>query len=167
MGASGAVGISQWTAETTTTTWWVERFPISRRTRFEEFQIATAQFTAEAGRSGTSIINIVTKGGTYLFPDRFSITSGTGIWTRSRGRFERAAESAVYREQFGGSVGGPFKRNRAWWFGSAEYRNQNAAIESGERDFATDSILNTYALAPLRDALVSLRVDFSSLQATR
>jgi hypothetical protein len=64
------------------------------------------------------------------------------------------------REQFGGSIGGPFKRNKTWWFGSAEYRNQNAAIETGKRDFNTDTIVNTYAPTPLRDALVSSRVDY-------
>jgi hypothetical protein len=33
-------------------------------------------------------------------------------------------------------------------------------VETGERDFATQSVINTYAPAPLRDALVSSRVDF-------
>jgi hypothetical protein len=35
-----------------------------------------------------------------------------------------------------------------------------ASSSAGKRDFTTDAILNTYAPAPLRDALVSSRVDY-------
>jgi hypothetical protein len=127
----------------------------------QEFQIATAQFTAEAGRSGTSIINIVTKGGTNLFHGSLFDYERNRHLDAQPGTISSGLPPAPFdREQFGGSIGGPFKKNKAWWFGSAEYRNQNAAIETGKRDFTTDAILNTYAPAPLRDALVSSRVDY-------
>lgn len=126
-----------------------------------EFQIATAQFSAEAGRSGTSIINILTKSGTnQLHGSLFDYERNRHLDAQP-GTISNGLPPAPFdREQFGGSIGGPFKVNKAWWFASAEYRNQNAAIETGERDFTTDSILNTYAPAPLRDALVSTRVDY-------
>ena len=57
------------------------------------------------------------------------------------------------------SVGGPIRKDRAWWFSSFEFRNQNAAIQTGARDFSTDQVLNTSASAPLRDALWSTRFD--------
>lgn len=127
----------------------------------QEFQIATAQFTSEAGRSGTSIINIVTKSGTNLFHGSLFDYERNRHLDAQPGTISSGLPPAPFdREQFGGSIGGPFKRNKAWWFGSAEYRNQNAAIETGKRDFNTDTILNTYAPAPLRDALVSSRVDY-------
>jgi Carboxypeptidase regulatory-like domain/TonB dependent receptor len=127
----------------------------------QEFQIATAQFTAEAGRSGTSIINIVTKGGTNLLHGSLFDYERNRHLDAQPGTLSSGLPPAPFdREQFGGSLGGPFKRDKAWWFGSAEYRNQNAAIETGERDFATGLIVNTYAPAPLRDALVSSRVDY-------
>jgi hypothetical protein len=126
-----------------------------------EFQIATAQFSAEAGRSGTSIINILTKSGTNQFHGSLFDYERNRNLDAEPGTLSSGLPKAPFdREQFGGSLGGPFKTNKAWWFGSAEYRNQNAAIETGERDFATDSIVNTYAAAPLRDALVSSRVDY-------
>ena len=59
----------------------------------------------------------------------------------------------------GGSVGGPFVKDKAWWFSSFEFRDQNAALQTGARDFTNDTILNTSAPAPLRDALWSSRVD--------
>ena len=127
----------------------------------QEFQIATAQFSAEAGRSGTSIINIVTKGGSNMLHGSIFDYERNRNLDAQPGTISSDLPKAPFdREQFGGSVGGPFKSNKAWWFGSAEYRNQNGAVETGERDFATGSVINTYAPAPLRDALVSSRLDF-------
>ena len=74
--------------------------------------------------------------------------------------FDRSLPTPPFdREQDGGSVGGPVRKDKAWWFSSFEFRDQNAAIQTGARDFTTDTILNTSAPAPLRDALWSTRYD--------
>ena len=126
-----------------------------------EFQIATGQFSAEAGRSGTSIINILTKSGTNQYHGSVFDYERNRNLDAEPGTLSSGLPKAPFdRQQFGGSLGGPFQANKAWWFGSAEYRDQNGAVETGERDFTTDTILNTYAPAPLRNALVSSRVDF-------
>jgi hypothetical protein len=134
-----------------------------------EFQIATARFTAEVGRSGNSIINIVTRSGAnqmhgsaFLFERNRHLQGLPATFDRSQPvpRFDR--------EQFGGSLGGPFRRNKAFYFSSVEFRDQNAALQTGTRIF-TDTpygetpfyghIINTAAPAPLRDLLLSNRVD--------
>ncbi len=126
----------------------------------QEFQIATGRFTAEVGRSGNSIVNIVTKTGTN------QLHGSAFIFERNRhlqalpATFNRSLPTPPFdREQYGGSIGGPIKSDRAWWFTSLEYRDQNAAIQTGARDFTTDEILNTSAPAPLRDLLWSSRID--------
>lgn len=134
-----------------------------------EFQIATARFTAEVGRSGNSIINVVTRSGAnqvhgsaFLFERNRHLQGLPATFDRSQPvpRFDR--------EQVGGSVGGPFRRDRAFGFSSVEFRDQNAALETGTRVFSTapyggtpfyGHILNTAAPAPLRDLLLSNRVD--------
>jgi carboxypeptidase family protein/TonB-dependent receptor-like protein len=127
----------------------------------QEFQIATGRFTAEVGRSGNSIINIVTKSGTNQFHG--------SVFHYERNRHLQALPATFSpgqpvppfdREQFGGSAGGPIEKEKAFLFGSVEYRNQNAAIQVGQRDFETQAILNTFAPSPLRDALVSTRFDY-------
>jgi hypothetical protein len=134
-----------------------------------EFQIATARFTAEVGRSGNSIINIVTRSGTnhlhgsaFLFERNRHLQGLPATLDRSQPvpRFDR--------EQLGGSLGGPFRRNKAFFFSSAEFRDQNAAIQTGTRIFTDEPygetpyygyIINTAAPAPLRDLLLSNRLD--------
>src|SRR4029077_3644610 len=64
------------------------------------------------------------------------------------------------REQFGGSVGGPIKKDRAFWFVSSEYRNQGHAVPVGERAFAPDTIVSTSAPAFDIDYLLTARTDF-------
>jgi hypothetical protein len=135
-----------------------------------EFQIATARFTAEVGRSGNSIVNIVSKSGTnhahgsvFLFERNRHLQALPATFDRSQPvpRFDR--------EQFGGSIGGPLRKDKAFYFSSLEFRNQNAALQTGTRIFANapyggspfyGHIINTAASAPLRDFLLSNRVDY-------
>jgi Carboxypeptidase regulatory-like domain/TonB dependent receptor len=126
----------------------------------QEFQIATGRFTSEVGRSGNSIINVVTKSGgndihgSAFFYERNRVLQGLPA------TFDRSQQTPPFhREQFGGSAGGPIVKDRAWWFASLEYRYQNAAIQTGERDFTTDAVLHTAAPANLRDLLFSTRFD--------
>jgi hypothetical protein len=126
----------------------------------QEFQIATGRFTAEVGRSGTSIVNIVSKAGTNQYHGSAFIFERNRNLQALPATFNRSLPTPPFdREQVGASGGGPVRKDRAWWFSSFEFRNQNAAIQTGARDFTTDSILNTSASAPLRDALWSTRYD--------
>ncbi len=126
----------------------------------QEFQIATARFTAEVGRSGNSIVNIVTKAGTNRYHGSAFIFERNRNLQALPATFNRSLPTPPFdREQFGGSIGGPVRTDRSWWFTSFEYRDQNASLQTGASDFTTDSILNTSASAPLRDALWSTRYD--------
>ena len=126
----------------------------------QEFQIATDRFTAEVGRSGNSIVNIATKSGTNQNHGSLFMFERNRNLQALPATFNRSLPTPPFdREQYGASMGGPIRQDRAWWSSSFESRDQNAAIQTGSRDFTTDSIVNTSAAAPLRDARWSSRAD--------
>jgi len=126
-----------------------------------EFQIATARFTAEVGRSGNSIINIITRSGSNAFHGSAFMFERNRNLQALPATFAAGQPTPPFdREQYGASVGGPLKKDKLWWFSSAEFRDQNAEIQTGTRNFATDTITHTAAASPLRDLLISNRVDY-------
>jgi hypothetical protein len=126
----------------------------------QEFQIATGRFTSEVGRSGNSIINVVTKSGANDYHGSAFFYERNRYLQGLPATFDRSLPTPPFhREQFGGSIGGPVVKDKAWWFASVEDRYQNASIQTGTRDFTTDKIINTSAPAPLRDLLFSVRFD--------
>jgi hypothetical protein len=126
-----------------------------------EFQIATARFTAEVGRSGNSIVNIITRSGTNAFHGSAFMFERNRNLQALPATFDPGQPAPPFdREQYGGSIGGPLKKDKFWWFSSAEFRDQNAEIQTGTRNFVTDTIEHTAAASPLRDLLISNRVDY-------
>jgi outer membrane receptor protein involved in Fe transport len=130
----------------------------------QEFQIATNRFSAQLGRSGSSVINIVTKSGTNEYHGSGSFYFRNKALQGLPATFDRSLGQTppFDREQYAFSLGGPIQRDRAWFFGSIEYRNQDGAALVGSRDLATRTIRRTFAEAPLNDLLSTERVDWQA-----
>jgi hypothetical protein len=127
----------------------------------QEFQIATNKFTAEVGRSGSSIINIITKSGTNELHGSGFIFFRQKTFQGLPATFNRRNTTPPFiREQFGGSVGGAMVKDRAWWFVSSEYRNQGFAVPVGVRNFTANTVTGGSASAFLHDYLLSGKGDF-------
>jgi len=78
-----------------------------------EFSVQTSNYTAEYGNNAGAIVNVITNNGTNDF-------HGDAFWyNRSPGFNAKnylSPSDEVSRNQFGGTVGGPIKRNKLFFF---------------------------------------------------
>src|SRR4051812_10209974 len=127
----------------------------------QEFQIATNRFTAESGRSASSMINVVTKAGSDDLRGSSSIFGRNSRWQALPATYDRSfgSQPPFDREQYTVAIGGPLAPQKAFWFGALEYRNQDGAVLVGVRDTASRTIRRAFAPAPLDDVLGSVRFD--------
>ena len=128
----------------------------------QEFQIATNRFSAELGRSASSVINVVTRAGTNELHGSFSFFERDRRLQGLPATYDRSSNQKppFDRQQYAATLGGPLKKDRAWWFGSFEYRNQDGAVLVGQRDVAARQIRRSFAPAPLDDLLGLVRGDW-------
>jgi len=129
----------------------------------QEFQIATNRFSAQLGRSGSSVINVITKSGTNEFHGSGSVYFRDSSLQGLPATFDRTLNQSppFDRQQYAFALGGPIKKDRAWFFGSFEDRNQDGVVLVGARSLATRSITRSFAASPLDDFMTSNRVDWS------
>jgi hypothetical protein len=127
-----------------------------------EFQIATNRFDARLGRSGSSVINVVTRQGTNEVHGSASIFFRDDRFQGLPATFDRTTGQAppFDREQYSFTLGGPVRKDTAFFFGSLEYRNQDGATLVGARDTARRTITRGFAAAPLDDLLSTERLDW-------
>ena len=90
----------------------------------QEYQISRSTSDVSTGLTGSGAVNIVTKsGGNEVHGSAFF------FWRDDAFAARIGQEPAPFdREQAGFSLGGPFVRNRLFWFMSYERNNQDAAV---------------------------------------
>ena len=85
-----------------------------------EFKVLTNLYSAEYGRTGGGVINLVTKSGTNEFHGSlFEFFRNDKL--DAKNFFDPPGPVPPFRlNQFGGSIGGPIRRNRTFFFGDYE-----------------------------------------------
>ena len=94
----------------------------------EEFKVQTSNYSAEFGRSGGAVINATIKSGTNEFHGTaFEFLRNSAL--DARGFFEQPDQpKAPFKQnQFGGTLGGPIKKNKLFFFGDYQGTRVRAA----------------------------------------
>lgn len=126
-----------------------------------EFQVTSNQYSAARGRSGSSVVNVVTKLGTNTWHGTAAVFArDQALQARSPLVDPTLGPPPFRREQYAGSVGGPVVKNKAWFYSAFEYRDQLGGVEVGTADLPTRTIIKSYATAPLTDAMGTTRGDW-------
>ncbi len=105
----------------------------------EEFQIAVTPYSASYGGGATGFVNTVTRSGSDQFHGNafyYNRNSGTGA-NDAVDKASGIPRPVNVLQQFGGSVGGPIRRQRAWFFADYEQQQQKNPISVINEDFAS------------------------------
>ena len=152
----------------------------------QEFAVRTAQEDADTGRTTAGSVVITTK-------------RGTNEWHGGGAFYERAAalnarfpienpapnpKQPFSRQNYVGTMGGPLKKNKLWFFSSLEYVHENASIAyspASQAQFHALASLASQGLidginsipvppnvpVPFRDYLATTRFDWSQSQKSQ
>ena len=94
----------------------------------QEFRVITNTFDAEYGRNSGSVVNVVTKSGTnQLHGDMYEFFRNKVL--NAQGYFD-SSNPQFNQNQFGGTFGGPIKKDRTFFFASYEGRRIRQGIPS-------------------------------------
>lgn len=120
----------------------------------QEFRVTTTNANADQGRSSGAQVSLVTKSGTNQFHGslyeyhRNTITSANDWFNNKDG----VARPALLRNNFGGSIGGPIKKDRLFFFFNYE----------GFREAKGQSVIQEVPLPPLGQGIVRYYTDDGS-----
>jgi len=95
-----------------------------------EFRILTSNFDAEYGEFSGGQINVVTKSGTNAFHgNAFEFLRNTNLDARN---YFSPTRGAFDQNQFGGTLGGPIRRNKVFFFADYQGTRSTQGIDTGQ-----------------------------------
>ena len=95
----------------------------------DEFRVLTNNFDAQYGNYGGGIVNAVTKAGANAFHGTgFEFFRNTVLDARD---FFSPDRDVFRQNQFGGTIGGPIKKNKVFFFGDYQGTRSTQGISSG------------------------------------
>jgi hypothetical protein len=125
----------------------------------QEFQISTQRFSAENGRSEGAAINMITKQGSNLYHGSvFGFFRNTNLNTNEQdptGTGGTVSSHPDYtRQQFGGSVGGPFVKDKLFGFFAIEREREHQSQPEDQKSFAELTLAKGAGLAAQPSATI-------------
>jgi hypothetical protein len=125
----------------------------------QEFQISTQRFSALNGRSEGAAINMITKSGTNLLHgSAFGYFRDTNLNTDEKdpnGDGTTTSSHPDYtRQQFGGSLGGPFRKDKLFGFFALEREREHQAQAEDPTSFSELTIAKAHGLAAQPSATI-------------
>jgi outer membrane receptor protein involved in Fe transport len=125
-----------------------------------EFQLITNTFAAEFGRNAGSYVNVITRSGTNQYHGIAHYTwQGNGLDSLTTGQQRtynaqraagladkqalRAARSVVVDNVYGGTVGGPVKKDHTFFFTSLDFNDVRQTVSSVQRDAINQAGIDT------------------------
>jgi hypothetical protein len=104
----------------------------------KEFQVVASGANAEFGRTAGGIVNVITKSGTN------EVHGSLFHFQRLEGLTADASDGTpptdFHREQFGGTMGGPIRRDRLFYFFALEHINENLQRANLSQSFGTCAV---------------------------
>jgi len=88
----------------------------------EEFRVITNSFDAEYGRNSGAVVNVVTKSGTNDFHGSAFEFFRNDVLNAHGYTFQPTPKAPFKQNQFGGTLGGPIRKDKTFIFGSYEGR---------------------------------------------
>lgn len=93
----------------------------------QEFSVLTGSFSAEYGRSSGGVVNAITRSGTNQFHgSAYEFLRNSAL--DARNFFDGPKVPPFRRNQFGGSIGGPIRKNKLFFFADYEGMRQSKGI---------------------------------------
>lgn len=119
----------------------------------QEFQVSTQRFSAVNGRSSGAAINVITKSGTNGYHGSFfanfreqafnadeKVPNGDGTTSNVNGPYSR--------QFFGGSIGGPIKKDKLFAFFALERQRENTSIPENGQALSELSLVTNLGAQP-------------------
>ena len=94
-----------------------------------EFQVVTNNMSAEYGRSGGAAVNVVTQYGTNQLHGRvWEFLRNTALDATGFFKPDYGGKPALHQNQFGGTLGGPLKRDKLFFFADYEGSRRSSSF---------------------------------------
>lgn len=117
----------------------------------QEFNVVTDRYTAESGRAVGAVVNVISKSGTNQFHGTaFGLFQNSGLNSKPFTVAPGDPNPKFHRYQFGGSVGGPIKKDKLFFFGAFEQKR-----EPGNLNVSPDAFSQLQTLATAAPSLAS------------
>ena len=122
----------------------------------KEFQVIASGAPAEFGRTAGGVVNVITKSGTNIAHG--SVFHFQRLEALTGELSDGSTLEEFHREQFGGTVGGPIKKDTAFFFGAFEGITGNFQRDNLGRTIGTPCAVSAPTLAQ-NEALINSSAD--------
>ncbi len=100
----------------------------------QEFRVISNNYDAEYGRAAAGVVNVITKSGTNEFHG--SVSEFLRNRRLNARNFFEPNTTPLVQNQFGGTMGGPIRREKTFFFATYEGFRRRTAVSSADRPMA-------------------------------